>query len=119
MAMGYSTSSGTVFPSLNASLPGNQVAHLLIQLAPSATPGILTLTLDPTLTQPHRRRRQRRDEGDRRERPPSARQRRRDGPAVDRRPDAEHRRHRCGRARFGRRGYTKLDRSVDCYRTTG
>src|SRR6266542_5337181 len=51
MAMGYSTSSGTVFPSLNASLPGNQVAHLLIQLAPSATPGILTLTLDPLLTQ--------------------------------------------------------------------
>ena len=36
---------------LNASLPGNQVAHLLIQLAPSATPGVLTLTLDPTLTQ--------------------------------------------------------------------
>lgn len=36
---------------LNASLPGNQVAHLLIQLAPSATPGILTLTLDPLLTQ--------------------------------------------------------------------
>jgi len=35
----------------NAPPPGNQVAHLLIQLAPSATPGVLTLTLDPTLTQ--------------------------------------------------------------------
>jgi hypothetical protein len=36
---------------LNAALPGNQVAHLLITLSPSATPGALTLTLDPTLTQ--------------------------------------------------------------------
>jgi hypothetical protein len=35
----------------NAALPGNQVAHLLIQLAPGATPGPLTLTLDPLLTQ--------------------------------------------------------------------
>ena len=35
----------------NASLPGNQVAHLLITLSPTATPGTLTLTLDPTLTQ--------------------------------------------------------------------
>jgi hypothetical protein len=35
----------------NAALPGNQVAHLLIQLAPSAPAGTLTLTLDPTLTQ--------------------------------------------------------------------
>ena len=35
----------------NAALPGNQVAHLLITLSPSATPGALTLTLDPTLTQ--------------------------------------------------------------------
>lgn len=35
----------------NAALPGNQVAHLLIQLAPSAVPGPLTLTLDTTLTQ--------------------------------------------------------------------
>ena len=36
---------------LNAALPGNQVAHLLITLSPTATPGALTLTLDPTLTQ--------------------------------------------------------------------
>ena len=36
---------------LNAALPGNQVAHLLFTLAPSATPGVITLTLDPTLTQ--------------------------------------------------------------------
>jgi hypothetical protein len=36
---------------LNAPLPGNQVAHLLIQLSPSATPGPLTLTIDPVLTQ--------------------------------------------------------------------
>ncbi|HKS25606.1 MAG TPA: hypothetical protein VJZ76_22650 [Thermoanaerobaculia bacterium] len=35
----------------NAPLPGNQVAHLLIQLSPSATPGPLTLTIDPVLTQ--------------------------------------------------------------------
>lgn len=35
----------------NAALPGNQVAHLLIQLAPNAPAGALTLTLDPTLTQ--------------------------------------------------------------------
>lgn len=35
----------------NAALPGNQVAHLLITLSPSAPPGALTLTLDPTLTQ--------------------------------------------------------------------
>ena len=35
----------------NAALPGNQVAHLLITLSPSAAPGALTLTLDPTLTQ--------------------------------------------------------------------
>ena len=35
----------------NAAPPGNQVAHLLIQLSPSATPGALTLTLDPLLTQ--------------------------------------------------------------------
>src|SRR6266536_3049273 len=36
---------------LNASLPGNQVAHLLITISPAATPGAVTLTLDPTLTQ--------------------------------------------------------------------
>jgi hypothetical protein len=37
---------------LNAPLPGNQVAHLQFTLAASATPGtIITLTLDPTLTQ--------------------------------------------------------------------
>lgn len=35
----------------NAALPGNKVAHLLIQLAPNAPAGTLTLTLDPTLTQ--------------------------------------------------------------------
>lgn len=37
---------------LNAALPGNQVAHLLITVAPSAAPGtVITLTLDPVLTQ--------------------------------------------------------------------
>jgi hypothetical protein len=36
---------------LNAALPGNQVAHLLITLSASASPGALTLTLDPALTQ--------------------------------------------------------------------
>jgi len=37
---------------LNGLPPGNQVAHLLVQLSPTATPGtIITLTLDPTLTQ--------------------------------------------------------------------
>ena len=36
---------------LNAAAPGNQVAHLVFTLSPSATPGIITLTLDPTLTQ--------------------------------------------------------------------
>ncbi|MEA2166383.1 MAG: hypothetical protein QOK37_4510 [Thermoanaerobaculia bacterium] len=37
---------------LNAAAPGNQVAHLLVTLAPSVTPGtVITLTLDPTLTQ--------------------------------------------------------------------
>jgi hypothetical protein len=36
---------------LNGALPGNQVAHLLVTLAPSAAPGtVVTLTLDPTLT---------------------------------------------------------------------
>jgi hypothetical protein len=36
----------------NAALPGNQVAHLLVTLSPSALPGsIITLTLDPVLTQ--------------------------------------------------------------------
>jgi hypothetical protein len=35
----------------NAALPGNKVAHLLIQLAPNAPAGALTLTLDPALTQ--------------------------------------------------------------------
>jgi hypothetical protein len=36
----------------NAALPGNQVAHLLVTLSPSATPGsTITLTLDPVLTQ--------------------------------------------------------------------
>jgi exosortase sorting signal-containing protein len=36
----------------NATLPGNQVAHLLVTLSPSATPGsTITLTLDPVLTQ--------------------------------------------------------------------
>lgn len=37
---------------LNAAAPGNQVAHLLVTLSPSVTPGtVITLTLDPTLTQ--------------------------------------------------------------------
>ena len=36
---------------LNAALPGNQVAHLLVTISPSAPPGAVTLTLDPTLTQ--------------------------------------------------------------------
>lgn len=37
---------------LNAPAPGNQVAHLLVTLSPSATPGtVITLTLDPLLTQ--------------------------------------------------------------------
>lgn len=37
---------------LNAAAPGNQVAHLLVTLSPSATIGqVITLTLDPTLTQ--------------------------------------------------------------------
>ena len=36
----------------NASAPGNRVAHLVIALSPSATPGTsITLTLDPSLTQ--------------------------------------------------------------------
>ena len=35
----------------NAPAPGDKVAHLLIQLSPSAPAGTLTLTLDPTLTQ--------------------------------------------------------------------
>lgn len=36
----------------NAALPGNQVAHLLVTLSPSALPGsTITLTLDPVLTQ--------------------------------------------------------------------
>src|SRR6059058_4335863 len=33
---------------LNAAVPGNQVAHLLVTIAPAATPGAVTLTLDPT-----------------------------------------------------------------------
>jgi hypothetical protein len=37
---------------LNGLPPGNQVAHLLVTLSPTATVGtIITLTLDPTLTQ--------------------------------------------------------------------
>jgi hypothetical protein len=37
---------------LNAAVPGNQVAHLVFTLSPSAIPGsAITLTLDPTLTQ--------------------------------------------------------------------
>ncbi|MGH9423152.1 MAG: IPTL-CTERM sorting domain-containing protein, partial [Thermoanaerobaculia bacterium] len=38
---------------LDGALPGNQVAHLQVTLAPTATPGtIITLTIDPTtLTQ--------------------------------------------------------------------
>jgi hypothetical protein len=37
---------------LNAAPPGNQVAHLLVTLSNAATPGtVITLTLDPTLTQ--------------------------------------------------------------------
>lgn len=36
----------------NAPASGNQVAHLMVQLSPSVTPGsVITLTLDPTLTQ--------------------------------------------------------------------
>jgi hypothetical protein len=47
----FQESTNTIPFTLNAPLPGDKVAHLLIQLAPSATPGTLTLTLDPTLTQ--------------------------------------------------------------------
>ena len=37
---------------LNAAAPGNQVAHLTFQLAPSVVPGsTITLTLDPVLTE--------------------------------------------------------------------
>lgn len=37
---------------LNGVPPGNQVAHLQVQLSPTATVGtVITLTLDPTLTQ--------------------------------------------------------------------
>lgn len=37
---------------LNGALPGNQVAHLLVTIPPTVTPGtVITLTLDPTLTQ--------------------------------------------------------------------
>lgn len=37
---------------LNGLPPGNQVAHLQVQLSPTAIPGqVITLTLDPTLTQ--------------------------------------------------------------------
>lgn len=37
---------------LNAASPGDQVAHLLITLAPTAAPGtVIALTLDPVLTQ--------------------------------------------------------------------
>jgi len=37
---------------LDGALPGNQVAHLLVTLSPTATVGsVVTLTLDPTLTQ--------------------------------------------------------------------
>jgi hypothetical protein len=37
---------------LDAALPGNQVAHLLVTLSPTATVGsTVTLTLDPTLTE--------------------------------------------------------------------
>jgi hypothetical protein len=37
---------------LNGLPPGNQVAHLLVTLSPTATVGqVITLTLDPTLTQ--------------------------------------------------------------------
>jgi hypothetical protein len=36
----------------NAALPGNQVAHLLVTIAPGTPPGtLITLTLDPVLTQ--------------------------------------------------------------------
>ena len=36
----------------NAALPGNQVGHLLVTIAPGTLPGsTITLTLDPTLTQ--------------------------------------------------------------------
>jgi hypothetical protein len=36
---------------LNAAAPGNQVAHLKFTLASNVTPGAITLTLDPVLTQ--------------------------------------------------------------------
>lgn len=37
---------------LNGAAPGNRVAHLTVNLSPSATPGTsITLTLDPSLTQ--------------------------------------------------------------------
>jgi hypothetical protein len=37
---------------LNGALPGNQVAHLLVTIPASVPPGtVITLTLDPTLTQ--------------------------------------------------------------------
>ncbi|MFA6959031.1 MAG: hypothetical protein WC538_24425 [Thermoanaerobaculia bacterium] len=36
----------------NAAAPGNQVAHLLVTIPPAVPPGtVITLTLDPTLTQ--------------------------------------------------------------------
>jgi hypothetical protein len=35
----------------NAPAPGNQVAHLLVTLSPTAPPGVIPLTLDPILTQ--------------------------------------------------------------------
>jgi hypothetical protein len=36
----------------NAVLPGNQVAHILVHLAPGVTPGqVITMTVDPVLTQ--------------------------------------------------------------------
>jgi len=35
----------------NAPLPGNQVANLQVNISASATPGVITLTLDPLLTQ--------------------------------------------------------------------
>src|SRR6185436_1305113 len=36
---------------INAPLPGNQVANLQVNISASATPGVITLTLDPLLTQ--------------------------------------------------------------------
>jgi len=48
----FQESSNLIPFTLNAALPGNQVAHLVVQLSSSAAPGsTISLTLDPTVTQ--------------------------------------------------------------------